>query len=92
MNNKISMKEFKFTPFTNFIFHLKMIYLINKGSIGSPYFLVIIILYYTNISNILQKFNQNIKKNHINSLIFKRFSSKKLYMSKNFINFRVSND
>ena len=59
MNNKISMKEFKFTPFTNFIFHLKMIYLINKGSIGSPYFLVIIILYYNNISNILQKFSIN---------------------------------
>ena len=44
MNNKISMKEFKFTPFTNFIFH-KIYFFINKGSIGSPYFLVIIVLY-----------------------------------------------
>ena len=92
MNNKISMKEFKFTPFTNFIFHLKMIYLINKGSLGSPYFLVIIILYYTNILNILQKFIQKHIKKSNNSLNFKRFSLKKLYMSKIFINFRVLND
>lgn len=37
------------------------------------------------------KIPESLKK-HIISLIFKRFSLKKLYMSKIFINFRVLND